>query len=51
MWLAGTHEQMIPPFSMFQGGRELENFPRGIYKNDMKSIMKLLKREENRDGG
>ena len=28
MWLVGVLQQMIPPFSMFHDGRELENLPK-----------------------
>ena len=37
---------------MFQGGRELENFPSGKKKyNDMENIIKLVERTAERGGG
>ena len=34
MWLVGTPNHTITPFSMFQDGRELGKFPRGRKKNN-----------------
>ena len=49
--IVGVPHQMILLFSMFQDGRELENFPMGRRKyNEADDIMKLVQRADNRGG-
>ena len=45
IWIVGGSQKTIPLVSMFQGGKELENFIRAENKyNDINNIMKPLYR-------
>ena len=45
MYIVGLPKLIIPPFSMFQYGRELENFTRGGEKyNCIKGIMNICRK-------
>ena len=51
IFIVGDPHQMIYHFSMFQGGKELENFPMGKKKyNEMVNTMKLMQRAVERCG-
>ena len=52
IWIVDAPHQMIPPFSMFWDGRELENFPMGRNKcNDMDNIMNIVDMAADRGVG
>ena len=43
IWIMGMPQHMINTFSIFQDGRYLYNYPRGVNKyNKMKNILKLV---------
>ena len=49
IWLVGTPQQTITPFSMFQVGSELEKFPQG--KNGYNPMKKIINLVERASGG
>ena len=52
IWLVGDPHHIIPPFSIFQIGRELEHFPRGAkIDNEMENMMKIVERAADRGDG
>ena len=52
MWLVVAPHHMMPHFSMFQDGRELDSFPRERKKyNGTERIMKIVEMADKRYGG